>query len=72
MPKKNELLICIARDGTVTINVDGIKGKSCLDLTKDLENSLGCVSEREKKASFYEDDKTPVIIKSTNTQQGSA
>jgi hypothetical protein len=56
MAKKQELEIQIANDGTVTINVQGAKGGSCLDLTKDLEESLGVVLNREKKASFYEQE----------------
>jgi len=51
---KQELDIQIAYDGTVTINVAGGEGKSCLSLTKDLEDSLGAVLDREIKASFYE------------------
>jgi hypothetical protein len=56
MSKKQELDIQIASDGTVTINVQGAKGSSCLDLTKDLEEALGLVTDREKKSSFYEQD----------------
>jgi len=54
--KKQELDIHIASDGTVTINVLSEKGKSCLDLTRELEESLGVVLNRETKASFYEQD----------------
>jgi hypothetical protein len=56
MAKKQELEIQIAQDGTVRINVHGAKGTSCLDLTKELEDSLGVVVNREKKASFYEQE----------------
>lgn len=63
MAKKEELEITISNDGTVTINVQGAKGSSCLDLTKDLEEALGMVVKREKKSSFYEEnDKTSVHI----------
>jgi hypothetical protein len=57
MAEKQELEICIAHDGTVTINVQGAKGKACLELTRDIEEALGVVVEREKKPSFYEEDK---------------
>ncbi len=53
---KQELDIEISSDGNVSINVQGAKGSSCLDLTKDPEESLGLVIEREKKSSFYEED----------------
>jgi hypothetical protein len=60
--KKQELDIEISSDGTVTINVQGAKGSSCLDLTKDIEESLGLVLEREKKSSFYEKDEQENIM----------
>ena len=62
MSKKQELDIQIAHDGTVTINVLGAKGKSCLDLTHDLEESLGVVLNRETKSSFYEQEE-PATVK---------
>jgi hypothetical protein len=61
MPKKQELDIQIARDGTVTVNVLDGKGKSCLDLTKDLEESLGVVLDREVKPSFYEQEEPETV-----------
>lgn len=56
MPGKQELEITISNDGEVSINVHGAKGSSCLDLTKEIEESIGVVIEREKKSSFYEND----------------
>jgi len=56
MSNKQEMEIQIGSDGTVQINVLGGKGKTCLDLTRDLEESLGVVLNREAKASFYEED----------------
>lgn len=56
MAKKDELEISITAEGDVSINVIGAKGKKCLDLTKDLEEILGIVTERETKPQFYEQD----------------
>lgn len=56
MSKKDELEISITSDGNVSINVIGAKGKKCLDLTKDLEEVLGIVSQRDTKPQFYEND----------------
>ncbi|QQO09011.1 DUF2997 domain-containing protein [Breznakiella homolactica] len=61
MAEKQELEIQITHDGTVTINVQGAKGSSCLDLTKDLEESLGVVMDRERKSSFYEQPDTEKV-----------
>jgi hypothetical protein len=58
MADRQELDIHISQDGTVTLDVRGAKGASCLDLTKDLEESLGFVLDRERKASFYENEDT--------------
>ncbi|MDR2901278.1 MAG: DUF2997 domain-containing protein [Treponema sp.] len=57
MAEKQELEIEISSDGNVTVNVHGAKGSSCRDLTKELEESIGFVTEREHKSSFYEADK---------------
>ena len=63
MAEKQELEIQISHDGKVIINVQGAKGGSCMDLTKDLEESLGVVLDRERKASFYEkEDQEKVTI----------
>jgi len=62
VPNKQELDIQIANDGTVTINVLNAKGKSCLDLTSELEESLGVVLNRETKASFYENEENETVL----------
>lgn len=36
-----EIDVFIEKDGQVKIEVRGVKGTSCLDLTKDLESVLG-------------------------------
>lgn len=36
-----EIEVFIDKDGQVRIEVRGVKGMSCLDLTKDLETALG-------------------------------
>lgn len=61
MSKKQELDIQIAYDGTVTLDVLDGKGKSCLDLTRELEESLGLVLNRETKASFYEQEEPGTV-----------
>lgn len=54
--KKDELEISITKDGEVSLNVIGAKGKKCLDLSKDIEEALGIVTSRETKPQFYEQD----------------
>lgn len=43
----------IKKDGSIEIEVEGVKGGRCLDLTKALEG-VGKVVERKKKKEFYE------------------
>ena len=63
MSSKQELEIEISDTGEVKINVVGAKGKSCLDITKDLEESLGVIKSFEKKAEFYQqEDKTDINV----------
>ncbi len=46
--KLQEIDVFIEKDGQLKIEVRGVKGMSCLDLTKDLEAVLGDrIAERE-------------------------
>ena len=50
-----EIEVFIDKDGQMRIEVRGVKGMSCLDLTKDLEEALGGeVEEREMTPEAYE------------------
>ncbi len=50
-----EIEVIIDPDGKVRIEVHGVKGMQCLNLTKDLEAALGdAVEEREMKPEAYE------------------
>lgn len=61
MSSKQELEITITSTGDVSINVHGAKGATCLELTKDIEEALGLVVDREKKSSFYETDESSKV-----------
>ena len=54
MADKHEIDITIDDDGNVTFMVKGVKGKKCLEITKDLEEALGIVRSREKTQEFYQ------------------
>ena len=50
-----EIEVFIDKDGQVRIEVRGVKGMSCLDLTKDLETALGGqIEAREMTPEAYE------------------
>tara|TARA_R100000664_G_C2701380_1_gene101564 strand:+ start:16 stop:297 length:282 start_codon:yes stop_codon:yes gene_type:complete len=44
----------IAQDGTVTEEVQGVKGTKCESLTKNIEERLGEVENRIHTPSFYQ------------------
>lgn len=50
-----EIEVFIDKNGQVRIEVRGVKGMSCLDLTRDLEKALGGqVEAREMTPEAYE------------------
>jgi hypothetical protein len=51
-----EIDVIIGKDGQVKIEVRGVKGVSCLDLTRDLEAALaGQVVDRQMTAEAQEE-----------------
>ena len=57
MADKHEIKIDIDDSGNVSFKVLGVKGKKCLAITKDFEEALGIVTDRQKTAEFYEERK---------------
>ena len=51
-----EIEIVIDKNGQISLQVSGIKGAGCLDLTRDLEAALGDVIKQEFTADYYESD----------------
>ena len=45
----------IDENGEVTIDVDGVKGSSCEELTKPFEEILGATESRDYKDSYYQE-----------------
>lgn len=53
--RKQDIEITIAPDGKVSFTVKGVKGASCVDETRFLEEALGGgVLDREKTSEYYE------------------
>lgn len=48
-----ELQIVISPEGKVQIEVQGVQGPGCKDLTRFLEESLGEIEQRDLKAEYY-------------------
>jgi len=49
--------IKIDQAGKVFLEVEGVGGKKCLELTKDIEKILGDVLKKEYKPEFYDETK---------------
>lgn len=66
MARKVEIEITIGADGEVSLEVEGVKGRRCLDLARPFEEALGEVSERTHKPAFYQ---TEVAQQQSTKQQ---
>ena len=58
MAVRHELKIEITPDGEITIKVEGATGAECLDLTREIEEALGLVVDRQKTSAYYQDEVT--------------
>ena len=54
MAQKHEIEINIDDAGNVSFEVKGVKGKKCLEITKELEQALGIVVKRENTSEMYQ------------------
>jgi len=59
-----ELEITIDKDGKVQVATRGFHGEGCLAATKNIEDAVGTVEEREYTAEYYEQP-----VKVTSYQQ---
>lgn len=55
-----ELEITIDPESKVFVRVKGAKGKSCIELSKPLEEALGTVESRTYTAEYYEPSDTRI------------
>ncbi|MFH0822569.1 MAG: DUF2997 domain-containing protein [Pseudomonadota bacterium] len=57
MSEIQEIDVFVAKDGTVKIEVRGVKGKKCLDLTEGVETLLGGrITDRTHTDEFLAED----------------
>ena len=67
MAQRHDIDIVITQQGEVHLEVKGVKGTKCMDLTKDIEEELGIVIEQEKKSEYYQQENQTEINISTGT-----
>jgi hypothetical protein len=58
--KTVEIEVVIDQDGIATLHVQGMKGKTCTDLTDEVEKALGKVT---KRTTTREATEAPVEVK---------
>lgn len=49
-----ELEITIDKEGRVQVAVRGVKGDGCTGITKNIENAVGMVEDRQYTPEYYE------------------
>lgn len=61
--ENQKVIVKIDIKGKVFIEIDGVKGKKCLQITKDIEEILGSVEKRVLKPEFNDepDDEDNII-----------
>lgn len=48
-----EVIVTISPDGTITIDINGMKGPACRDITKALSDALGIQVFAQDKPEMY-------------------
>ena len=56
--EQQKIKFTIRQDGTVSVEVMGVGGNDCENLTKRIEERLGVVQNVEHKAAYYEQKQT--------------
>lgn len=68
--RKQDLEIRISPTGEVSFTIKGVKGASCLQETKFLEDALGgVVIERERTTEFYEQSNAGHVYASVGEEE---
>lgn len=59
---KTDIIFDIDLNGNITITVEGVKGQSCTDLTKQLEEALGVVLDQQHTSEYYLEEENKLTI----------
>ena len=64
MATKKDIFFTIDENGEVKIEVKGAPGEDCLALTKEIEEALGLVGERQMTSEYYQQEEQTVEVES--------
>ena len=67
MAIKQEIEFTIKEDGSIDIAVKGAKGKSCMEVTREIEEALGIITNRTYTSEYYQQDVDVTTTVSTTT-----
>ncbi len=67
--KEERIVITADNDGNTKIDVQGVVGKRCLDLTTELEKELGIVTKRTEKPEIKKREAITRVNQNINTKQ---
>ena len=63
MAVRTDILFSIDGSGNITITVEGVKGKDCEKVTKEIEEALGVVVNRQHTPEYYQEEEERIQIK---------
>lgn len=61
MPLQREVTLTIDLEGNVVIEVKGVKGPSCKDLTSQVEKALGKTTSTQKTGEYTQTQTTQTV-----------
>jgi hypothetical protein len=61
MATRKDIFFTIDDDGEVKIEVKGLPGADCLELTKSIEEALGIVSDRQHTSEYYQQEESEKV-----------
>ena len=62
------IIFRINQDGNVTEEVQGVTNDTCIDITKEIEETLGKVNARELKPEYYQKQNVALYEHQNETQ----
>jgi hypothetical protein len=70
MAQKTDILFTIDTDGNITITVEGVKGKDCTSITKELEEAFGIVVDKQFTSEYYQQVDSGRVSITLNSDKG--
>jgi DNA-binding transcriptional regulator LsrR (DeoR family) len=66
MATKKDIFFTIDENGEVKIEVKGAPGEDCMKLTREIEEALGLVGDRQMTGEYYQREEQTVEVGSGN------